>query len=152
MDGGSQVRQGSPINVRQRNFDGGALGQGFQIAKNPGYQVVVLAAPIPANVGQNDALIFHRTLPGLTTGFFSHTLLILKWLFEILFIISSRHCQEVFLWLHYGYFYYMLWLRNKTIQSVGFSVVFSLVFTDGVVPPFLAGNVVLKPLRKVGMP
>src|ERR1700730_12639308 len=125
MDGGSQVRQGSPINLRQRNFDGGALGQGFQIVKNPRYQVVVLAAPIPANVGQNDALIFHRTLPGLTTGFFSHTLLILKWLFEILLlfpvdIVKKFFC--VFLWLHYGYFYYMLWLRTKTIQSVGFSV------------------------------
>src|ERR1700680_775672 len=101
MDGGSQVRQGSPINLRQWNFDGRALGQGFQILKNPRYQVVVLAAPIPANVGQNDALIFHRTLPGLTTGFFSHTPLILKLLLKIflLFPVDIVKFSVVALWI-----------------------------------------------------
>jgi hypothetical protein len=90
MDGGSQVRQRSPINLRQRNFDCGAFGQGFQILKNSRHQVVVLSSPIPPNVGQNDAFIFQRILPGLTTGFFSHTPLVLYSLVLFFFRIVNH--------------------------------------------------------------
>jgi len=96
MNRGSQVGHRDPIDVCQRNLDCRAFGQGFQILKNTAQQIMMFSAPGPPNVGQNDAVVFRKSLLGSSAGFFSHTHLVLLILLQSS-IILIPYCQAFFI-------------------------------------------------------
>ena len=57
MDGRPQIREGDSVHLGQRKLDCRADRQRFQILKNALYEVVVLSAPIPSNICQDNSFV-----------------------------------------------------------------------------------------------
>ena len=95
MDGRSQVRQCNSIQFPQGKFDGRSRWQGFQILKNALYQIVVLSAAIPSNIGQDNAVVVQYGFLVLYVVF-SHTPQILQRIVNETYMILEWICQAFF--------------------------------------------------------
>ncbi len=57
MNGRSEVRQRNPIHLRQWDLDRRTGRQCFQVLEDSLYQLVMLSAPVPPQVREDDAII-----------------------------------------------------------------------------------------------